>query len=369
MSHLLCPYLGEANEIQEAPSDRTIVVNPQKKDYATFGLSIAALALDPKEKILVASLLDGTIRQWEMETCELKDVIRIQKPENSFPIYVPALGFSPDGQWLAAGSIDWAIRIWGFPNQTTREKFKFIAHKGHVRVLTFSPNGRFLASGGGDGKIRLWESKKGFKEASSLSVSDAFVFALTFSPDSQYLLYGNYTNKEDSISLWNISTHTEVIRFKTPDRVRGVAFSPNGRFIAAAIELLEAPSYSVMAWDVKSKNSLFTHKTNIGGATSVSFSPDGKILASGGKDGIIRIWSIPDGELLQTFQVEDRLVTVVINGIERQDWIVGGGAITSLVFSHDSKNLISAGFGQNPRQWDLASGNLLKWFQKSGCTP
>jgi WD40 repeat protein len=63
--------------------------------------------------------------------------------------------FSPDGQWLAAGGNDGAIRLLSVRDR--REVGKTPAHKNTVYCVTFNPTGTLLASAGFDDTIHIWE--------------------------------------------------------------------------------------------------------------------------------------------------------------------------------------------------------------------
>ena len=73
------------------------------------------------------------------------------------------------------------------------------------------------------------------------------------------------------------------------------------------------------------------------GVPSVKFSPDGKLLATGGYDNNVRIWQVSNGELLNTFYGHT-------------------GMVVKLTFSPDGKSLASASADDTARLWDLASG-------------
>ena len=119
--------------------------------------------------------------------------------------------------------------------------------------------------------------------------------------------------------------------------VYDVSFSPDGRTIATA-----GRDKTVKLWslDGKKHQSLKGHTDAV---ISVMFSPDGKTLASGSQDGTVKLWSL-DGKLLQTFQKQK-------------------GPVYGVRFSPDGKMLASANWRDNTvKLWSL-EGKLLQTLQ------
>ena len=69
------------------------------------------------------------------------------------------MAYSPDGAFLASGSLDKTIRIWNITEG--KEIKKLEGHLDKVYSVTYSPDGAFLASGSGDGTIRIWNVAEG----------------------------------------------------------------------------------------------------------------------------------------------------------------------------------------------------------------
>src|SRR6266850_4137982 len=72
---------------------------------------------------------------------------------------VEAMAFSPDGKWLASGSVDNTVRLWEVA--TSREVRTLSGHTKAVKVVAFSSDGRLLASGSIDDTTRLWNLDTG----------------------------------------------------------------------------------------------------------------------------------------------------------------------------------------------------------------
>jgi WD40 repeat protein/tRNA A-37 threonylcarbamoyl transferase component Bud32 len=80
------------------------------------------------------------------------------------------------------------------------------------------------------------------------------------------------------------------------------------------------------------------------GVESVSFSPDGKYLASGSRDGIIKLWNVSDGSLIRTFEGHN-------------------DSVHSVSFSPDGRYIASGSDDKTVRLWDTSSGVLVKKFK------
>ena len=93
-------------------------------------------------------------------------------------------------------------------------------------------------------------------------------------------------NSERILHLFNVDTGKRQQTFSgfANRRNRSVAFSPDGRIIAAGCDNI------IRLWDVNTGQLIQTIKGHTEEVWSVTFSPDGKTLASGDRDLSIRLW-------------------------------------------------------------------------------
>ena len=97
--------------------------------------------------------------------------------------------------------------------------------------------------------------------------------------------------KQRAITLWSVIEQQEIATITGHTNiVRCVAFAPDGRWLASGTE-----DGIVKLWSVVSRGEVATIKGHSQGVRSVAFSPDGRLLASGSSDGTIKLWAVDSG--------------------------------------------------------------------------
>jgi WD40 repeat protein len=282
------------------------------------------------------------------------------------------MSFAPDGKSLFLGG-DHELSIWRPQPPETFDTF--VNHHAEVWAVTFSPDGDTVASGGDDDAIRLWYPLTG-RETAVLRGHRATVTALAFRPDGQILASGSLEDR-DNVILWDTTTHQMIARLSGhTDRVRSIAYSPDGRILASA-----GSDQNIRLWDGANgepRNVLVGHEDKV---RSIAFSPDGEILASAGNDRTVRLWDIrngratavlqgrypvssvayaPDGLTLASadengyvtfWDLATRSHRLVINADDAE--------VRAVAFTPDGQALALAGIGRTIRLWDSVTGQQL----------
>jgi WD40 repeat protein len=264
-------------------------------------------ALSPDEK-RVATWDRGSTKSakiWDLEKRE--PVLTI--PGATWP------RFSPDGMFVAVAGDN--PGVWSIADR--KEVCPIRGHKGPVICVAFSPDGKTLATGGEDCEIRLWNPQTGERSLTCKPPKAVAPYFLTFVEGGKSLLSVLHVlaDYDDVSTVWELEEGTEKKRWESgrpfreslfddrllfergavdpltleavrdfPHHLWACAVSPDGVHVAVAF------ADRIRIWDRKQRIYRAVLTGHTGEVYSQSFSPDGKVLASGSHDGTIRLWDV-----------------------------------------------------------------------------
>ena len=354
------------------------LVAPDSFDYVPYYY----VRFSPDGKT-IASSAGGWVVLWNVETKEIQETIQTDYEK------ARSLRFNPAGGTLA-GIVEnhWTAHVW---QVHTGAEIATLKNTGPVQSVRFSPDGKILASQHHD-SIRLLDVTTGaLKNTLDTAPLDGDI---SFSPDGETLAMTTV----GKVQLWHVETG-KLKRLELPtEYIHSVRFNPDpDSKILASVGSDDIVSAGILQlWNVETQEEIRTLTRQTDFVYSMSFSPDGRILASSHGEGIVRLWDVttgerttlghtgyrnrsnnlpdfhrirfsPDGKTLARTMDFGVLLWDVDTRKEIGTLRVDTGEhVYSVSFSPDSKILASSGSGRLVRLWNLETRAQIARFRTRG---
>jgi WD40 repeat protein len=372
--------------------------------------TVTGLAVSADDTVVVAASSVDALHFWSLtETSKPPTLV-------AHDDVVFCVALSPNGELVASGGWDHIVWIWD--SHTMKQLRALEGHTGTIVSVAFSPDGKWLASTSEDQTTKLWDVEKG-RLALTIPRHGSIVEKAAFVGSHAHgqLLAVSAGNTVQRWDLDSIGERNELITLRANDRpITMIGFSPHRHLVLAS-----SVDHTVRAWgvDTRSIRHVFTgHDANVAtlrispddlhfasasrdgairiwdldadasqilrGTTrnvpirDVAYTPDGTLLASGGDDSEIRIWSAKDGRLLHAFNTPADILGLAFSpdatllasagddGVIRlwrtDNWsrmreLAGHQkGVYALAFSPDGSLLLSASADKTARLWVVSSG-------------
>jgi RNA polymerase sigma factor (sigma-70 family) len=341
------------------------------------GTQIHSFALSPDGTIAASGGL-GEIRLWDAANGKLRRIFR------GHSAWVFALGFSADGARLvSAGSEDndhkgGKLIVWDL---AAGKPLTTVPHPGWVRSAALTPDGKTVAMCCDDGTLHVLDADTGKVVHSLLGTTQLRLSRVAFSPDGKQLAAAG---DNDTVCLWDVTTGAERLRLADVQGLQALAFSIDGKMLAAAQFKGMFEEGKLRLWDLATGRDHWTVALGSGksfsaGVGALAFSPDGLRLACCDMGGTTEVrdaktgkvlraykegeaWMhgvafAPDGRTIYAAGTDGRVqVWNVASGKERFPYDQHRGGVLGLSESPDGRTLATASSDCNIRLWDLATG-------------
>ncbi|HVA47226.1 MAG TPA: protein kinase, partial [Pirellulales bacterium] len=345
-------------------------LNDKFFDHAS---SVSAIGFNAEGDSMVTASVDGSIKVWtdykaQYEATSGKTTAPQTTALTGHTGQVTCAGFALDGKQVISSSNDKTSRIWNL-TQATASLHQAIEGIGGMRAR-FSPDGLLMALAE-PGNPRLRDAATGRPVREFLRPHNQhpqiFPDSVAFSPDSRLLAVGYGGAKDVShVELWDIDGGerladlpgtTDIPNFTTDEFggiVAALAFSPDGRFLAAGFGSLNSFSsgnqgpHPLKVYDVAARRTVRVLEGHEHYCPAIAFSRDGGLMASASYDGTARIWYTATWKTRHVLSNPDPSTTI------------GWRRVFDVAFSPTAELLAMASHEGNVHIWNAATGQLVQ---------
>lgn len=288
-----------------------------------------AMAFAPDQRRLYAGAYDGAFLIYDYDK---RWPLIVQNDPSNFLTHMEVRS---DGEEIAAAYFDPLIRLLDTDGRTLHELH---GHEDSIWDVDYSPDGSRIISAGRDGTARIWDAQT-HEQLAVIDGHDSEVNSVALDPEGNWLLTasddGTIKGWRAQPWLFGSTPHRSVQASEIPvDIMAPVVLASNGRWGAAGMR-----SGDLLVWVPRGPRVrhrvLPAMKEKV---TALALESNQGLLAAGGEQGALVLWSSRSGQILERFNVQD-------------------AGVTALAFSPDGKTLFAGGYDQQVRYWDLDTGS------------
>ena len=310
---------------------------------------ISALAVSPDGTLIatgsfcrdVHDVRDTTVKVWDIGNGKPVDILRGHKGD------VVDIAFSLDGKRLASCGSLGEIMLWNAKDRSLIKSFAGSPARANMKKIALSVDGTYLAATGMEKEnVRIWSLPEA-RPCASFQAQIAGNNDIAFTADSRFLVTAS---DDHCIRFWDVSSWKNVKTIGgSSGKVSSVGITPDGKHIIAGT--LGGKS-AVKVWSLQDGSLRSTVK----GDNIVAVSPDGRHFATAFDSGLGFSFDRTYNNPISIFSHEGKLVKELEGAVND---------INSLSFSPDGKLIASAGH-MEIRVWDIQAGRMSYHFKGLG---
>ncbi|HZQ32730.1 MAG TPA: TIR domain-containing protein [Mycobacterium sp.] len=306
--------------------------------------AVMSVAFNADGTRVVSAGIDYTVQMWDVARRQ-----RIGDAMTGHQGVVWSAVFVNDGHQIVSAGNDHELRVW---NADVGQPISTPLTQGRGTVTSLAISDTRIASATADGTVQLWDSETG-RTVAVLEGHNGVVNSVAFTGDGDQLATGSV---DGTIRLWRAEDGVPVRTLTVGRPVYSVAFSPKDGRLASA-----SGDGQLTMWDMPSGTPHQFPNPDHAVVFGIALNRNGDRLASGSADGILRMWDSSSGT-----QIWQQNIVNALTSSQRREWTSDRPAvITSIAFSPDGRLVASGGASYSePNAWSL--GMIQRWNAESG---
>jgi serine/threonine protein kinase len=191
-------------------------------------------------------------------------------------------------------------------------------HSKPINTIALFPNGQYLLSGDDGGTVAVWNLTMSRQPIATYCNNNS-ILSVAASPNLSQIASGD-KNRKVQLRRWeSIGNSLQELRPEASGYVCAVKFSPDGKILASG-----GADRQIRLWNTDTSKIIYTLDGHLESITAIEFMPNGKILVSTGADRTIRFWDLESKQLLKTIEAHEHKIHALAISRDGQIVVSGG---------------------------------------------